>query len=72
MNYKACPCLHTTPCQPNCTCVKPMMSNGCHRCCTYGSKEQQKAMAECLAKFIDEGFKTMKKEVEHDQKDRSR
>lgn len=50
---KACPCLHTTPCNKDCTCVKPYMSRGCRRCCTYGSPEQQKAMAEHLARAID-------------------
>ncbi len=44
-----CPCRHTTPCQPNCTCAKSMMSHGCRRCCRYGSKQQQVAMAEHLA-----------------------
>lgn len=46
--HKACPCLHTTPCHPRCTCVMPHSSRGCRRCCSYGSPEQQKAMAEHL------------------------
>ena len=46
-----CPCRHTTPCQPNCTCAKSMMSHGCRRCCRYGSKQQQVAMAEHLAEM---------------------
>lgn len=46
---EACPCLHTTPCHPDCTCVKPFMSRGCTRCCSYGSKDQQRRMAEYLA-----------------------
>jgi len=50
---KACPCFHVTPCQPNCTCVNPFMSHGCHRCCTYGSEEQQKAKAEYLVKALE-------------------
>lgn len=46
---RACPCLYLeTPCQPNCTCVNKYMSNGCFNCCTYGSLEQRKAMAETL------------------------
>jgi len=53
---RACPCLHTTPCQPDCTCVTPWMSHGCMRCCSYGSPEQQKAMAEHLAPAIDESW----------------
>ena len=44
----ACPCKHTTPCQPNCTCVNPFMSHGCRRCCRYGSKMQQEAKAKWL------------------------
>ena len=49
----ACPCLYTTPCQPNCTCVHPYMSYGCRRCCQYGSLEQKKAKAKHLAALID-------------------
>jgi len=49
MERRACPCLHTTPCHPDCTCANPLMSRGCERCCTYGSPEQQKAAAERLA-----------------------
>lgn len=54
MTDRACPCLHTTPCKPGCTCVQPVSSAGCLRCCTYGSSEQQRKMAEHLAKVIDE------------------
>lgn len=43
-----CPCEHTTPCHPDCTCINHFMSRGCERCCRYGSSEQQKAMAEYL------------------------
>jgi hypothetical protein len=50
---KACPCLHTTPCSPDCTCVKPFSFRGCSRCCSYGSKEQRRLTAEHLAKKID-------------------
>lgn len=52
-DVKACPCLHTTPCDPTCTCVNPYSSKGCRRCCSYGSPEQQKAMAEYLVSKID-------------------
>lgn len=44
----ACPCLHTTPCHEDCTCVNPHMSRGCECCCSYGSPEQQRARAELL------------------------
>lgn len=47
--HAACPCLHATPCDPHCTCVKPFSSRGCGRCCSYGSPEQQRAKAEHLA-----------------------
>lgn len=43
--HQACPCLHIEPCDPNCTCVKGYSSRGCSRCCSYGSKEQQRAAA---------------------------
>lgn len=46
----ACPCLHTTPCDPRCTCVDLASSRGCSRCCTYGSPEQQRAAAERLVR----------------------
>lgn len=45
---QACPCRHTTPCHPRCTCANPASSAGCRRCCKYGSPEQQRAMAEHL------------------------
>lgn len=46
---KPCPCKHLkTPCIERCTCVNPFSSSGCLNCCTYGSKEQQLAMAEHL------------------------
>ena len=53
MKIEACPCKHTKPCHPDCTCVKEYSSRGCKRCCTYGSKEQQIKMAELLASKID-------------------
>lgn len=48
-----CPCRHTTPCHPGCTCVNPASSVGCGRCCSYGSPEQQKTAAEWIAKGVD-------------------
>ena len=45
-----CPCMHTAPCDPRCTCVQPLSSAGCSRCCTYGSAEQQRAAAARLAR----------------------
>lgn len=53
MNAHACPCLHTTPCHESCTCVSPLSSRGCSRCCTYGSPDQQRAAAERLAAKAD-------------------
>lgn len=52
ITHQACPCLHTTPCDERCTCVNGWSSFGCRRCCSYGSKEQRKTMAEHLV----EGF----------------
>jgi len=52
---KACPCLYTTPCHDRCTCVMPLSSSGCRRCCAYGSVEQRSAMATRLAKVLDRG-----------------
>lgn len=54
---RACPCLHTTPCDPRCTCVMPASSSGCLRCCTYGSPEQQRSMAEWLADAEQRGYR---------------
>jgi hypothetical protein len=53
MQLLACPCLHTTPCHDRCTCVTPLSSSGCRRCCTYGSAEQRSARARRLAALID-------------------
>ena len=55
-NRSSCPCLHVTPCHERCTCVNPVSSSGCRRCCTYGSAEQRAAMAKRLADFIDRGW----------------
>lgn len=54
-SHEACPCLHMTPCRPDCTCVNHYSSCGCARCCSYGSKEQQVGKAILLARFIEEG-----------------
>lgn len=51
---RGCPCLHITPCHTDCTCVRPASSRGCRRCCRYGSREQQKVMAEHLARLEQE------------------
>lgn len=49
-----CPCLYTTPCDPQCTCVNKFSSTGCSRCCAYGSLEQRTAQAVLLASNIDD------------------
>jgi len=51
-----CPCKHTTPCHPYCSCRKPHLSHGCLRCATYGSPEQQRESAERLAEIIDTAY----------------
>lgn len=48
----SCPCLHTTPCDPDCTCVRFDSSRGCDRCCSYGSPDQQRAAAERIASAL--------------------
>lgn len=48
-----CPCCHTTPCHDTCSCISPLSSSGCWRCCTYGSPEQQRSRAVFLAGRID-------------------
>ncbi len=52
--HNPCPCLHTTPCNPMCTCRQKFSSYGCARCCSYGNAEQQKATAEYLAGLVTE------------------
>jgi len=49
-----CPCLYTTPCHKQCSCVRPWMSGGCARCCRYGNEDYQKAQAERIAKALSE------------------
>lgn len=44
-----CPCLYTSPCDQQCTCVEGYFSRGCERCARYGSEEQRKLRAEDLA-----------------------
>jgi hypothetical protein len=48
-----CPCVHTTPCHPRCTCKDPFSSVGCKRCCSYGSPQQQHAQAQHLARCYE-------------------
>lgn len=60
-----CPCHFTDPCKPNCTCHNPFLSGGCSRCCTYGSKEQQKNHAKVLAKIIDAALSTPKEQQDN-------
>lgn len=58
-----CPCKHTTPCHPDCSCVVPISSRGCERCCAYGSKKQWKSRAESIANVWserDEALATIK------------
>lgn len=51
--YTSCPCTYLKePCQPRCTCVNPLSSQGCLFCCTYGSIEQRTAMANHLAEKL--------------------
>lgn len=51
---ESCPCVHTTPCRDNCTCVHPYSSAGCARCCSYGSPDQQRMNAERIAAALSE------------------
>lgn len=60
---RACPCFHTVPCDPRCSCIHPHSSRGCARCCAYGSAEQQRLRAEHLAELI-EGFQANPEERE--------
>ena len=65
--HAACPCLHATPCDPRCTCVVPASSTGCRRCCSYGSREHQRARAETLAALIDAGGQRSGQELDQAQ-----
>ena len=53
LKNEACPCNYTTPCKPDCTCINPVSSAGCHRCCSYGSIEQRRKNAERITKAIN-------------------
>lgn len=48
-----CACEWTTPCHPRCTCVDPLSSAGCTRCCSYGSEAQRRERAEYIAGKFD-------------------
>lgn len=50
-----CPCRWTTPCHSRCTCVISFSSQGCRRCCSYGSTVQREETAKHLARQIDGG-----------------
>jgi hypothetical protein len=63
----ACPCLHTTPCNDRCACVKLFSSSGCSRCCTYGSAAQQAEMARRLASIIDRSERDHERDHERDK-----
>ncbi len=52
--FGGCPCKYVEPCQENCSCVSPMSSHGCLRCCRYGSIEQRTSAAKRIATPIDE------------------
>lgn len=48
----SCACAYTTPCHATCTCVSPVSSSGCARCCSYGSIEQRREAAKRIALAI--------------------
>ena|SRR3990167_7045856 len=56
-SWIGCPCLHTVPCSPQCSCATPVMSGGCSRCCSYGSAEQRHEQAERLTRNPDVAIK---------------
>jgi hypothetical protein len=58
-----CPCKHTTPCHEGCSCVAPLSSSGCRRCCMYGSAEQQQTRAVFLAEAIDGAWNAIEQRV---------
>lgn len=43
---KRCPCQFGNPCTHGCPCASPYSSKMCRRCCSYGSPEQQQAVAD--------------------------
>lgn len=48
MPNRSCPCSYGNPCSPDCTCINSVSSMGCRRCCSYGSEEQRKNIANNL------------------------
>ena len=48
-----CPCLVIEPCHKQCTCNWGGYSYGCHRCASYGSKEQRISAANRIAGAIE-------------------
>jgi hypothetical protein len=50
---RGCPCLYVGACSYACSCVHPLMSGGCRRCCLYGSEEQRTSKAQNLAEVMD-------------------
>ena len=44
-----CPCTLVVPCRSSCSCADELLSGGCDRCATHGSKEQQLAAAVQIA-----------------------
>ena len=49
-----CPCTLVDPCGKNCSCSNSLLSGGCTRCCSYGSLEQRKAMAQRIVDMEEE------------------
>lgn len=47
-----CPCRVIAPCGPNCSCSNGLLSGGCARCASYGSREQQESAARTIADRI--------------------
>ena len=46
----SCPCTHLIiPCDPDCTCCKPLSSKGCRYCASYGSEGQRMRQAMSIA-----------------------
>jgi hypothetical protein len=52
-----CPCLYTTPCGQNCTCVDAFKSGGCLFCCSHGSWEQRREKARRIRRALARAFK---------------
>lgn len=45
----ACEVPQVPACSESCTCRTPLLSGGCNRCASYGSKEQQIGSAKAIA-----------------------